>query len=142
MEDISPSLRVILEVRTAIEGGHSVRQGLLLFLKSSNSDFSHILSAWMLRRDHNQETNSIISNLVPARRAVLQCFDRGLSGTPILSQLIELEGEIINLCESELDEQIKIMPIKMLLPLLGLMFPAYLLLLFGPFLDVLTKLGQ
>lgn len=142
MEDISPSLKVILEVRTAIEGGHSVRQGLLSYLKINNSDFSQILRTWMLRRDHNQETGSIINDLVPARRAVIQCFERGLGGTPILPQLIELEGEIIKLCESELDEQIKIMPIKMLLPLLGLMFPAYLLLLFGPFLDILTKLGQ
>jgi hypothetical protein len=53
---------------------------------------------------------------------------------PILAHLIELENEVVRSCESELEEQIQKLPIKLMLPVLFLMFPAYLILLLGPIL--------
>lgn len=134
MENISPTLALLLEVRAALEGGTSVRTGIHQFLKQSRNPFVEVVSTWLLRLDQSQETLGLIAPLHPCRRALLLLLEKGIKGLPILPQLIELENEIVRSCEAELDEQIQKLPIKLLLPVLFLMFPAYLMLLLGPIL--------
>jgi tight adherence protein C len=134
MENISPTLLLLLDVRAALENGTSTRTGVLQFLKHRRVHFSEATSAWLLKLDQGQEVQSLLDRLHPCRRALLILLEKGIKGIPILPQLIELETEIIRSCEAELDEQIQKLPIKLLLPVLFLMFPAYLLLLLGPIL--------
>lgn len=77
------------------------------------------------------------------RRAVFQTIVDGDRGQPILARLRELTGEIEAQLELDLKTHVEALPMKMLLPLLLLLFPAFLLLLLGPithhFLEVLGQ---
>ena len=134
MENLSPGLLLLLDVRAALETGSSVRTGVLSFLKRSPCPFSEVVTTWLLHLDQGQSTNKILSALHPYRRALLILLEKGIRGLPILPQLVDLEMEIVKSCESELEEQLQKLPIKLMLPVLFLMFPAYLLLLLGPLL--------
>jgi hypothetical protein len=134
MENISPTLLLLLDVRAALENGTSVRTGVLHFLKNHHNSLSDTVSSWLLRLDQGQETHSILQSLHPCRRTLLTLLEKGIAGMPILAHLIELENEVVRSCESELEEQIQKLPIKLMLPVLFLMFPAYLILLLGPIL--------
>lgn len=134
MENLSPGLILLLEVRTALESGNSVRAGILLFLKNHSSSFADLVSTWLIKLDQGQDPTLLLSDLHPCRRTLLLLLAKGLRGLPILTLLIDLENEFVRSCEAELEEQIQKLPIKLMLPVLFLMFPAYLLLLLGPIL--------
>lgn len=141
MEDISPSLELLLEVRAALDEGLSVRTGILHFLKGHHGSFKEVVSSWLIKLDQGQETLTLIEQCHPCRRALLTLLEKGLRGIPVQPHLIELEKEIILSCEAELDDQIQKLPIKMMLPVLFLLFPAYLILLLGPvLLNILSQL--
>ncbi len=134
MENISPSLLLLLDVRAALENGTSVRTGVLHFLKNHHESFAESVSTWLLKLDQGQETQSLLVKLHPCRRTLLILLEKGIKGVPILNQIAELEAEIVRSCEAELEEQIQKLPIKLMIPVLFLMFPAYLILLLGPIL--------
>lgn len=137
MEDISPTLHLSLIVRTALENGHSVRTGVRQFLSLSHDPFVEVVSKWLLFVDQEQSPNALLENLHPYRRALLLLLDKGLKGLPVLTHLIVLEEEIIQSCELEMETQIQKLPLLIMLPLFLLMFPAYLILLFGPIIQSL-----
>ena len=143
MEDISPSLQLLLDVRAALESGYSVRTGIHSYLKINKNSFSNLVSRWLIHLDQGQETQSLIMSLHPCRKALLVLLEKGLKGSSILNLLIDLESEIVKNCEEELEEQIQKLPIKLLIPILFFMFPAYLLLMLGPVvMGIITQLSQ
>lgn len=137
MEDISPTLYLLLIVRTALENGHSVRTGVRQFLSTSKDPFVEVVSKWLLFVDQDQSLHTLLENLHPCRRSLLLLLDKGLKGLPILPHLMTLEDEIIQSCEVEIETQIQKLPLLLMLPLFLLMFPAYLILLFGPIIQSL-----
>lgn len=142
MENLSPTLTLLLDVRAALENGTSVRTGINHFLKRSRDPFAKTVSIWLLKQDQGQEQGALISTLHPCRRALLVILEKGLRGTPILNHLIDLEIEVVRSCENEMDEQVQKLPIKLMIPVLFFMFPAYLILLLGPvLLKILRELN-
>lgn len=139
MENISPSLTFLLEVRAALESGYSVRTGVIQFLQKDKTSFHPTVATWFAKLEHQQNVQELLRDLHPCRRALLLTLERGLHGTPIQNVLIELEKEIVTSCENEMDEQIQTLPTKMLIPLLFFMFPSYLILLFGPFIEMILN---
>jgi len=137
MENISPSLSLILIVRAALENGVSVRTGILQYLSNSIDPFVELVSQWLLLVDQEQSYYSLINKIHPCRRSLLILLEKGLKGLPILPHLIELESEIVKSCEDEIEAQIQKLPILLMIPIFLLMFPAYLLLLFGPMIQSL-----
>jgi hypothetical protein len=139
MENISPTLTLLLEVRAALDSGYSVRTGIVTFLQKPKTSLHHTIAKWFAAIDHQQNLTPIYKDLHPCRRALFLLLEKGLKGTSIQNHLLELEKEIVLSCESEMEEQIKMLPFKMLIPVLFLMFPAYLILLFGPFLQMFLQ---
>jgi hypothetical protein len=139
MENISPTLTLLLEVRAALDSGYSVRTGILNFLQKPKTSIHSIIAKWFAAIDHHQNLSPIFKELHPCRRGLFLVLEKGLNGTSIHNNLVELEKEIIISCETEMEEQIKMLPLKMLIPVLFLMFPAYLILLFGPFLQMFLQ---
>lgn len=139
MENISPTLTLLLEVRAALDSGYSVRTGIINFLQKPKTSLHPFISKWFSAIDHHQNIFALYKDLHPCRRALFLVLERGLAGTAIQNHLIELEKEIVLSCEAEMNEQISKLPIKMLIPVLFLMFPAYLILLFGPFLQMFLQ---
>jgi hypothetical protein len=73
------------------------------------------------------------------QRAFWELISRGLEGQPIVEPLTALEAEIETAANHELDQHLATLPFKALIPLLGLQFPAFALLLLGPLMRELAK---
>lgn len=66
------------------------------------------------------------------RERLFWLLESGYAGAPVLRELRALKSETIEQLELDLKNHVERLPLKMLLPLLLLMFPAFLILLFGP----------
>lgn len=139
MENISPTLTLLLEVRAALDSGYSVRTGILNFLQKPKTSLHSTITKWLAGIDHHQNLFPIYKDLHPCRRYLFLVLEKGLKGASIQTNLAELEKEIVQSCEAEMEDQIKMLPFKLLIPVLFLMFPAYLILLFGPFLQIFLQ---
>jgi hypothetical protein len=80
-----------------------------------------------------------VSSSSPYRRELISLVGLGLSGAPVVAKLRELEVEIRWACQDELDLFIARLPLRALLPVLLIQFPAFLILLFGPILSEFTR---
>ena len=143
MESLAPPLELLIEVKRSIEKGQSTRQGILSYIKKSKSTFRDDVSKWFIWVQQGQKIDSImLQQRSISRKALFQLLERGLRGEAIYSQLQMMEQEIKEACQDEQAKYLARLPFLMLVPLLFLMFPAYLLLLFGPLLtEFLKQLG-
>lgn len=73
------------------------------------------------------------------RREILHLVAQGVAGEPIHARLLELEEEIKRACDDEIERFVALLPVRALLPLLLIQFPAFLLLLFGPIIEEFTR---
>lgn len=140
MESISPSLKLALSLRFSIESGESVRQGIKTYLAYTDDEMSRIVAIWLSKKEQGQQATELAVKLKsPFRRTLLDCLERGLRGESILAQLSLLETEIIEANNDELERFTSLLPLKALVPLLLLQFPALFLLFLGPLLSQLTQ---
>jgi hypothetical protein len=140
MEGLAPPLKLVLVLRNGIESGDSIRISVQKYLLSEDDDFARLVATWLARRDHGQSLGNALHELKsPFRQSAMLLLECGLKGESIYQQVLQLEEEILEASTSELDTFISVLPIKMLIPLLLLQFPAFLLVLFGPLLEQLLK---
>lgn len=133
MDGLAPPLRLLWEVKRAMERGQSVKQGILGFVRGGNDEFSAQVVQWMALFQQGQETRGCLEGISSQyRRILLQVLERGLRGESIYNMLQQLEVEIVEACEDEISMKVARLPIFLLVPLLLFQFPAFLLLLFGP----------
>lgn len=144
MESLAPPLAVLIHVRWEMERGHSLREAVRNHLQTHPTDgFTLVLRDWVVRKSHGQATKDLVHSLKsPYRRAVLDVFERGWDGEPIIEAIEDLDQEIQSAALAELDLFIASLPFRAMLPLLCLQFPAYLLLLLGPiFTELIHSMG-
>jgi hypothetical protein len=141
MENLAPPLSVVLQLQLEMENGHSFRESLRQMLRSHDeNDFMKTIREWSVRKSHNQSTLLLVKSLTsPYRRTLLDLFERGWEGEPILEPLQSIEEEIRIAAQAELDQFIATLPFRAMIPLLLLQFPAYMLLLLGPILSDLSR---
>lgn len=142
MEGLAPTMKCLIEIHSAIRNGESVRTGITQYLKASvgqdecASQMRSFLFAW----EHGRDWKAVIASVGSShRRALMDLIASGLQGQSILSHLEELRVDVMSACEDEIRHKLEILPLKMLMPLLLLQFPAFLLLLFGPLLGKLIE---
>lgn len=138
MEDISPTLLLLWEVKRSLEKGQSIQVGIKSFLnKNPKQEFSQQVENWWL-----EKTNQLISHdrsqLAATRKYLFEIFEVGLRGQAILSTLKSYELELIQSCEDEIQTHIARLPLILMIPLMGMIFPALMLLLIGPLLSAFT----
>lgn len=131
MESISPTLKLAMTIRQGLECGESIRSAVRTYLIKNQDDVSRELSRWLAQQENRKTEDNSRS---PQRRALFDLIFRGLQGDPILPQLILLEEELNEGARAELEMFSAALPLKALIPLLLLQFPALLILLFGPLL--------
>lgn len=137
MEGISPNLKLIMSIRQSLESGDSVRSAIRVYLSKNNDEASYDMSIWLAQIESAQrsnQTNKSEKVVNRTRQDVFQLIFRGLQGQSILPQLILMEEESCEAAKLEIEALSAILPLKALIPLLILQFPALLLLLFGPLL--------
>ncbi|AGH96717.1 hypothetical protein [Pseudobdellovibrio exovorus] len=142
MENISPSLLLLWDVKRSLAKGHSVAQGVRQFLLrddvgSKDSDFIVCVEQWWV----SQNNPSFLFNktsLSLHRQYLLELLEAGLRGQSISAALNNLESELILSCEGEMQERLMRLPLLSLLPLLFLIFPSLMIVLISPLLEAFT----
>ncbi len=134
MEDLSPTLILIWDIRRSLEKGHSVSSGIKIFLERKlATQFIQEVDQWWLSQ--NNPLYSFDKNqLNPSRKYLLEILEMGLKGQSILETLKTYEVEMIISCEEEIQSHLAKLPLLLMFPLMGLVFPALMLLLIGPLL--------
>lgn len=140
MEGLAPTLQLCLEVRLAIECGEPIMSALKSILPSLDKELSSQLLKMILDYEQTGQVDvRCVQNYGTYRGALLLILAQGLNGEPILSRLAEIEPEIRMICSEEIEKYIAALPLRAMLPVLLIQFPAFLILLLGPILNVLTK---
>ncbi len=140
MVSINPLLKIICDIRMQMESGVSAKSALEIYLQKNHDDFSGVVRQWFIgfqhQSCHNQLNDSYSS---PYRKIFFQILESGFKGQMIFEALCQLEGEVNYACEQELELALQRLPFKLMLPMLALLFPAYLILLIGPILKQLIE---
>ena len=137
MENLAPSLILLWDVKRAIENGQAASQGIKCFLSRERSEVFHFQTKEWWDSLSNPNIRFDKRRLNPHRRMLLELLEAGMRGLPIAAALKNLEAELILSCEDEISTHVSRLPLILLLPLLGLVFPSMLMLLILPVLDML-----
>ena len=135
MESLNPTLKLIWQVKKAIEKGNSVRAGIKNYLNSEIDPWKHVLAVWQIKLEQGGSVDQIVqSQKSPYRKQLLLILEKGLKGEAILPVLTQLEKETQEKVEMDLEEYTAKVPYILLLPLCLFLFPACLILMLGPFI--------
>ena len=138
MENIAPSLVLLWDVKRALESGRSVHTGVRCFLQRREQNSFHLAVGRWWAFQNNSQVVFDRSTLAPQRKYLLDLLEMGLKGHPILENLKNTELELISSCENEIENHISRLPLILMLPLMGLVFPATMWLLVAPLIKLLS----
>lgn len=139
MDDLNPCLALISEVRRSLESGESARLALRRYAEGRDP-FARQCGRWLLLQEKGGDPDLVLKEMSSSqRRSLMKLLERGLRGEAISGALKDFEGEIIDACRGDMDRHLALLPFKLMIPLLLMIFPALMLLLFGPLLDVLSS---
>lgn len=138
MENITPALILLWEVKRAVERGLSVSVGIKNYLNLSSISTKNIFSNqveqwWLSLNSADLEFNK--NQLSATRKYLLEILEAGLKGHAILENLKLYEIELISSCEDEIQKHIATLPLLLMVPLMFLIFPSLMMLLLGPLLS-------
>lgn len=140
MVDINPGLQLLVEIKTSLENGMSVRTALNKYLNQEADEFRRTVRRWQNLCESKRPTQDFLKNVhSPYRRTLFEVLEAGLNGQPIYESLNQLESEYADACYDEIERALKRIPFLTMIPLLLFMFPAFLLLLLGPIVSQLIK---
>jgi hypothetical protein len=134
-------LGILQDLIYLLESGYSLRDSLLQILESNpKNEFILKIQLWIKQHDAGLGFEDFAQILTsPIDRKIFSLLERGLIGEPILKYLIQLEHEIQELIRIKRDRNLAVLPIKLLIPLILMIFPAYLIVLLIP---ILSELGS
>ena len=140
MEGLAPLHRLCLQVQNSIECGEpivlSLKKAIPLVDQLTREQLVRVIFSY---ENEGRPTVSLDKSSSQLRRALFATICQGLCGEPILNRLQALEREIKSVSEDEIERFIAGLPLRALLPVLLLQFPAFLILLFGPLLQSLKE---
>lgn len=140
MENLNPAMALLLSLKFGLEKGITPKMAAREFLGESQGDLAKLVGQWIAAREAGKNPDILLNQVKsPQRQVLLRLMDRGLQGDSIYATLQQLEGEVQEAVRGEIDTYVATLPIKMLIPLLLLQFPAFLILLFGPLLGDLLR---
>lgn len=135
-----PSALILLwDLKRSIETQKSIQTGVNQFLKRKiNDDFTkHFeISATLSESQFQQRAPHIKLNVYQKNLIVLAM--KGLAGNGIYPQLIRFEKELLEICEDDIEKHTQMLPLKLQVPLLGLIFPALMMILLIPVVNMLS----
>ena len=136
---IPTALVLLWDIKRAVETQRSIQTGIGHFIKRKiNDDFTkHFeILATMSESEVHQRLPHLKLNIYQKNLIILAM--KGLSGNGIYPQLIRFEKEIIEICEDDIEKHTQLLPLKLQVPLLGLIFPALMMILLIPVVNMLS----
>lgn len=137
MEDLSPTLVLIWDVLRAIEGGYSVVHGLQIFLNRGLPQHLRTEIQKVMRETPGPFDFRRCRGLTLQQMYLLELIQLGNRGESVYEALKSLETELILSCEDEINRHLALLPFKMMLPLLGLIMPALMIVLIAPLIALI-----
>lgn len=144
MEDISPTLVFLWEIKRALEKGLSIHSGVEGYIqRNRQTKFANQVHIWwsaQLNKPASPLNKAVEQkkDLTMTRKYLFDILELGLKGQSILETLKMYEKELIQSCEDEIQSHIARLPLILMVPLMGLIFPALMILLIGPLLSSLS----
>ncbi len=144
MVGLNPVLRCLMSIEDSLIRGDAVRDAVMQWLdgESRRSSQRKVSSDQLFQRevlDFLRKTEGPTSfdatdvrYRTLYRESLFVILLDGIRGNSILPTLRELRTEIEAQLELDMKSHVDSLPLKMLVPLLLCMFPAFLILLFGP----------
>jgi hypothetical protein len=142
MVGLNPVLSCLMSIEDSITRGDAVRDALMQWLDRENSQQNHYGREFhrelleFCRKTERRDDNAFeVSNFrceTLFRQSLLTVLLDGFDGNSVLPRLRELRTEVENQLELDMKAHVESLPLKMLVPLLLCMFPAFLILLLGP----------
>lgn len=139
MESLAPTLQLCIEVRMLVERGESIYIGTRRLLEQIPLDVRYDLIRLFFQFDQDRGLAKNFETKSVYRKEVLRIIWAGLSGEPIAGRLKEVELEIQGACEEEIETFVSRLPIRAMLPVLLMQFPAFLILVFSPIVEEITR---
>ncbi len=137
MENIAPSLILLWDVKRSLEKGQPLSLGIKSFLARNRKNiFADQVESWWLAQN-NPNISFDKQKLTLTRKYLLEILEQGLRGQAVLESLKAYEAELILSCEDEIQKHIARLPLVLMIPLMGFIFPAMMLLLVGPLLNAI-----
>jgi hypothetical protein len=142
MEYLAAPLECAIELQSAIKAGESVRTGAQRFAGTFKCEFTHRVQRLLYVVDDKESLKQATELAhTPLQRALFLLIVRGCHGEPVGSAIEALISEMRQTSETQIEEHIQALPLKMMLPILLLQFPAFLILLLGPmFLEFVGRM--
>ena len=139
MDTLAPPLKALIHIKLKIQSGLSTRESIREYVKESlNCEFAKNLGLWLFEVESEKKVSTSYDKH-PYRKMLVEVLLQGLEGDQILKSLEILEEEMIQAAHSDLDRQLKKLPVVVMFPLLLLQLPAFLILIFGPLLSKLIN---
>jgi hypothetical protein len=139
MDNLTPVVAFVVDLRMRLENGESLMLSLKKWITTHDSEWEVLLRKFTIQYEQGTLPGSL-AEFTPRiyQLTVLELLRSGLMGEPVLSRLVEVEEEMLKICENDIDQHVALLPIISLLPLLIFMVPALLILFFGPLLHQLV----
>lgn len=126
---------LVWDLRRSIERNQSIQIGIKRFLERGHQcQFGLQFQNWWTYFRLKQPLPQFKWN--QHQRILIQLIEKGLAGTPIYDHLNELDLQMISSCDEDIEKHISLLPLILQIPLLGLLFPAILMLLLIPALKL------
>lgn len=147
IKDLNLNLRLLCEIKMSLEQGKAIHSALKSYRDKYRDEVSEFLGRWeaQLTGNLNLRVQNVagFDSLRFASRNILLLAERSLRGESILPALREFEADLLKLLHSEAEEHAAKLPVYLTLPLVGLIFPALMLLVLGPFVtDLINGLSR
>lgn len=133
MENLKDLLALTLRLRTSLECGEALRPVLTEFFKTNETHFSIKLSEWLFLFDQTGKSHQVFVS--HHAQILVTILAEGLGGHAIYERLLGYEEELLEHIENVIQQKLDALPYILMVPLLLLMFPAYLILILGPVLN-------
>lgn len=137
--DLPCSLVLVWDLQRAVETNQSIKVGLLRFIERDlKTPFAVSIKKWTEQniKGHKTDINPAPFNM--HQRLVLEILQKGLQGMSIYESLIELNNNMVSCCDDDIEKHVALLPLLLQIPLLGLLFPAILMLLVVPAVKMLN----
>lgn len=142
-----PSVLILIwDIKRCLESQKAPVRGVETFNSRLLKDpFAILVADWASRQKNASSTQIIRTgpNLNQTKTSIyqqqmMQLLNQSLNGISIYQNLCDLEREVVLICEDDIEKHVQTLPLLLQIPLLGLIFPAIMMILVVPILNMLT----
>lgn len=144
MDRLADPYLFVENLRYSLDSGESVFGAIKVYVQENSDSFTLLLEQWLIAIQNQNFKPGVFQQELPLfRKSIFDLLDLARQGVSIMDSLKLMEEELLKMCENDLDSHLDKLPFKLMIPMLGLQFPALMILLLGPLLiQFLQEVGS